>query len=112
MAYEYGIIFGYGNDKFGPMDKIAREQAMTMIARAMKITGQQVESETGEADKLLAAFDNSNKAAGWARESIASCINAEIVSGRSGKLIEPKEKTTQAEVAVIVRRLLQKSGLI
>ena len=53
-AYEYGIISGYGNGKFGPMDKITREQAMTMIARTMKITGLKVEFKVEEAEKLLA----------------------------------------------------------
>ena len=38
-AASYGIINGYGNGNFGPQDKITREQAMAMIARAMKITG-------------------------------------------------------------------------
>ena len=112
IAYEYGITSGYENGKFWPDDKITREQAMTMIARAMKITGSKVELADGEADKLLTSFTDANSAAEYAKANIASCVKAGIVSGRSGKLIAPKDNITRAEVAVIVQRLLQNSNLI
>ncbi|NLL19710.1 MAG: hypothetical protein GX262_11915 [Clostridia bacterium] len=35
-AYEYDIISGYGNGEFAPDQRITREQAMVMIARALK----------------------------------------------------------------------------
>jgi hypothetical protein len=111
IAYEYGIA-GYGSGKFGPMDKITREQAMTMIARAMKITGLKVEFATGEEDKLLKSFGDAGKSADYAKNSIAACIKTGIVSGRNDNFLAPKENITRAEVAVIVRRLLQKSNLI
>lgn len=37
-AVGYGIVNGYGDGTFGPQDTITREQTMTMIARAMKLT--------------------------------------------------------------------------
>ena len=112
IAYEYGITSGYENGKFWPDDKITREQAMTMIARAMKITGSKVELADGEADKLLTSFTDANSAAEYAKANIASCVKAGIVSGRSGKLIVPKGNISRAEVAAIVHRLLQNSNLI
>ncbi len=111
-AAEYGIIAGYGNGKFGPMDKITREQAMTMIARAMKITGLKSGLAQGDIDTLLAGFGDSEQAASWAKENIAACVKTSIVSGKNGKLLAPKDEITRAEVAVIVRKLLQKSNLI
>ena len=112
IAYEYDIISGYGNGKFRPDDKITREQAMTMIARAMKITGLETGMADGEADKLLTSFTDANSAAEYAKANIASCVKAGIVSGRSGKLIVPKGNISRAEVAAIVHRLLQNSNLI
>ena len=112
IAFEYGIISGYGNGKFGPMNKITREQAMSMIERAMIITGLKVEFKEGEAETLLAAFRDSGQSSAWAKESTAACIKAGIVSGKSGKMLQPKDEITRAEVAAIVRRLLQKSKLI
>ncbi|WP_066507538.1 DUF4347 domain-containing protein [Abyssisolibacter fermentans] len=112
IAYEYGIISGYDNGKFGPMEKITREQAMTIIARAMEITKLKVEIQDGEIDKLFEEFNDFEKSANWAKNSIASCIKAGIVNGRNGQLIAPKDNIKRAEVAVIVRRLLKNSKLI
>lgn len=111
-AVEYKLISGYGNGTFGPNDKITREQAMTMIARAMNITGLKVQFENREMDKLLAGFGDSAESADYAKNSIAACVKTGIISGRNGNLIAPKDNITRAEVAVIVQRLLQKSGLI
>lgn len=112
IAYEYGIIYGYGNGIFGPEDKITREQAMTMTARAMKITGLKVELKENEVEKLLSGFEDGEDSADYAKNSIASCIKTGIINGTDGNLVAPKNNITRAEAAVMVRRLLQKSGLI
>lgn len=111
-AVEYNLITGYGNGKFGPMDKITREQAMTMVARAMEITGLDTELTDGEIEQLLLVFTDASLSAEYAKSSIAICVKNEIVSGRTSNLIAPKDNITRAEVAVIVKRLLQNSNLI
>lgn len=111
-AYEYNIISGYGNGNFGPTDMITREQAMAMIAKAMQITSLKVEFDGQEAQNLLAAFKDSEKTSSWAEHSISECVKTGIVSGKEGKRLAPKDNITRAEVAVIVRNLLRKSGLI
>ncbi|GAB1476917.1 hypothetical protein MASR2M70_17530 [Bacillota bacterium] len=111
-AAEYKLISGYGNGKFGPNDRVNREQAMAMVARAMELTNLKVELQDGELKTYLNSYADADKAALYARESIAVCIRAGIVTGRAGKLIAPKEHITRAEIAVIVRNLLQKSDLI
>ncbi len=111
-AGEYGIISGYGNGKFGPMDTITREQAMVMIKKAMKITGLKVEFNQGEMDELLASFSDSGLSADWAREGVVECVKAGIISGKGNKLLAPLDKITRAEAAVILQKLLQKSDLI
>ncbi|MGG1515452.1 S-layer homology domain-containing protein [Paenibacillus oryzisoli] len=111
-AYEYGIIDGYGSGIFGPADRISREQAMTMAARAMKLTGLKVELQASEAEALLAGFEDADSSSDFARSSIATSIKSGIITGRDSHLLAPKSNITRAEVAVIIRRLLQKSGLI
>ncbi|PKM67731.1 MAG: hypothetical protein CVU95_06545 [Firmicutes bacterium HGW-Firmicutes-2] len=111
-AYAYGIVSGYDKDHFGPMDQITREEAMTMVARAMKITGPQVEFMANEAEELLVAFKDAQQSSVWSRESMAICIKTDIVSGKSASILAPQDKITRSEVAVIIRRLLQKSNLI
>ncbi len=112
IAYEYDLIAGYENGNFEPMAPITREQAMSMLARAMKITGLQITLQDNEAEKLLLEYVDSNKAALWAKENIELCIKAELVAGKSGKRLAPKDKITKAELTVMIKRLLQKSHLI
>jgi hypothetical protein len=103
IAYEYGIISGYENGNFVPEEKITREQAMTIIARAMKITKLKVELTEGEEDMQLSAFVDSEQSSVWAKESIMQCVKSGIILGRNGIAIEPKDSATRAEVAVIVK---------
>jgi len=112
IAHQYGIISGYGNGQFRPQDTVTREQAMTMIARAMSITGLKTAQPAGETEKLLSGFADGAEAAAYARDSIAACINTGIISGRNDSLIAPKDMITRAETAAIIQRLLQKSELI
>lgn len=111
-AFEYKIVAGFSADRFGPHDSITREQAMTMIAKAMKLTTLKGELSEGELQKLLGAFKDGGKTAAYAKESIAECVKTGIVLGKTGSTLAPKESITRAEVAVIVRKLLQKADLI
>ncbi len=111
-AAEYGIITGYDAATFGPSDKITREQAMTMIARAMKITGLKSEMKDSEISALIANYSDGTAASDYAKTNIAACLKTGMVTGRTSDTIAPKNCITRAEVAVIVQRLLRKSDLI
>jgi hypothetical protein len=111
-ANSYGIISGFNNGTFSPNEKITREQAMSMIARAMRLTGLKVTLGEDEAEALLASFADHSQSAKWAKSSTAICVKAGVVSGKTGNRLAPTDKITRGEVAVIVQRLLQKSGLI
>jgi hypothetical protein len=111
-AVQYDIINGYGNGNFGPDDRLTREQAIAMTARAMNITGLKAEFKADEAEKLLAGFADSADASAFAKDSIAVCIKTGVISGKGNNLLAPKDNITRAEAAAIIQRLLQKSGLI
>jgi|GEM_PF-1049433 len=111
-AAEYDIITGYSNGNFGPNDKITREQAMAIIARAMEITDLESTLTDSEISSLLAAYSDSASASAYAKASIAACLDTGVVTGQSASTVAPKAYITRAEVAVIVQRLLQKSDLI
>ena len=111
-AASYGIINGYDNGTFGPNDTITREQGMTMIARAMKITGLTVTLTDSDVSTLIGAYTDGASASDYAKDSMVACLKTGITSGTSATTISPKADITRAEVAVMVQRLLQKSGLI
>lgn len=107
-ACAQGILSGYGQGTFGPLDIITREQAMSMISKAMMIAGLQVDLKTGEVEVLLAAYEDSEQADTWARDGMAGCVKAGIITGKNG-MLAPKDKISRAEVAAIIGRLLQKT---
>lgn len=111
-AYEYGLLEGYEDGTFRPMERITREQAMVIIAKAMALTGLTADVSPADAEKTLASFADAADVSEWARSGMAAGLKAGIVSGRDGDRIAPGDSISRAEVAALVRRLLQKSGLI
>ncbi|CAH1214382.1 hypothetical protein PAECIP111893_03790 [Paenibacillus plantiphilus] len=111
-AYSYGLINGFEDGTFRPLDKITREQAMVIIAKAMTITELKAKLPSQGADAWQGSFIDAVDASAWAKNSIADSLQAGIISGRSSTQLAPKAYITRAEVAVIVQRLLQQSDLI
>ncbi|WP_338553121.1 X2-like carbohydrate binding domain-containing protein [Paenibacillus sp. KS-LC4] len=111
-ASAYGLINGFEDGSFRPNDKITREQAMAIIAKAMKITGLKDTLPAVESGELLGRYKDAAKTSAWATAGIADVLQAEIVTGRSDTQLAPKANMTRAEVAVIIERLLKTSGLI
>ncbi|AEY64992.1 Calx-beta domain-containing protein [Clostridium sp. BNL1100] len=108
-AYQYGIITGYTNGKFGPNDLITREQSMTMISKAMKIAG--MDTALTNTDNLNKNFSDSGNISKWAKDGAAICVNSRLFVGNKGKL-NPKNNVTRAESATVIIKLLKNAHLI
>ncbi|MBQ4899831.1 S-layer homology domain-containing protein [Paenibacillus sp. Marseille-P2973] len=111
-AQSYNLINGFEDGTFRPTEKITREQAMVILAKAIKLTGLNNSLQSSDNEELLGSFKDSSVISSWAAASIADCLQADIVSGRSDLRLDPKAPVSRAEVAVMVQRLLEKSGLI
>ncbi|NQX66445.1 Ig-like domain-containing protein [Paenibacillus alba] len=111
-AYSHRLISGMEDGTFRPNDKITREQAMVILSKAMAITGLKDKILEQSADSALRPFEDAAGVSSWAQGSAADNVKAGIVVGRNGALLAPKGYMTRAEVATIIQRLLQKSGLI
>ncbi|WP_339225786.1 chitobiase/beta-hexosaminidase C-terminal domain-containing protein [Paenibacillus sp. FSL H7-0357] len=111
-AYAYKLINGFEDGNFRPLDKITREQAMTMIAKAMEITALKDKLQNKEASELLSSFTDAGSVSKWAVSSAADSVAAGIVSGRTSTRLDPQASITRAEVAAMIQRLLQRSDLI
>lgn len=119
-AYAYGLISGFGDGSFRPNERITREQAMIMLAKSMIVTGLNTglgsDLNSGlkqdAAADVLSRFSDSADVSPWAKASIADSIAAGLVSGREDAQLSPQAFMTRAEVAAMIERLLQKSGLI
>ncbi|MGQ7890402.1 S-layer homology domain-containing protein [Paenibacillus sp. WC2504] len=111
-AYAYHLIGGFEDGTFRPMDRITREQAMVILSKAMTITRLNAELSIQSTDVILRDFGDMSEVSPWALNSVADNVQAGLVAGRSGNELAPKDYMTRAEVAAIIQRLLQKSGLI
>jgi hypothetical protein len=111
-AYAYGLINGFQDGTFRPQESITRQQAMLMISKAMLITGLQGADNGDNGASVVDSYKDSGQVASWALVGVADAVSAGIVSGRSDHSLAPQEAITRAEVAVMIERLLQNSGLI
>ncbi|MEI7027535.1 fibronectin type III domain-containing protein [Paenibacillus sp. y28] len=110
-AFKYNLISGFEDGAFRPNDKITREQAMVIMARAMSFTGL-AEAAPSQDGPFENSFSDAGKISVWAKGGSLKSLQTGLVSGRNSKELAPQAFMTRAEVAVMVQRLLQKSGLI
>ncbi len=100
-AVQNGIINGYSDETFGVNDSITREQAATILYRALKKKGETLKAEE-------TAFSDKDNIADYAAESINALTSNEILSGNPDGTFNPKGNTTRAETAVMVYRVYTK----
>lgn len=112
QAQQYGIIQGYEDDMFHPSQTITREEAVVILERAMRITGLEAKVSAATSDNASPAFKDDQHISSWATSSIAKGLQAGLITGRATGEFAPKASITRAEVAVIIQRLMTKSGLI
>ena len=106
-AAEYEIVSGRGENRFDPMAKITREEAMQMVFNASKLTPfKGVEGEVNSE-----AFSDYEGKSQWAAEAVDFNLSNGLIVGSNGK-INPKANITRGETAAVVLRLLQKANLV
>lgn len=110
-AQEYSIINGYENGTFRPANTITREEAMTLVMRAMKLTGLETAMSTTDISETLSMFSGSEAISAWAKPAVALAVKNGIVGGTDAGLM-PGSDITRAETAAIVQRMLRKAKLI
>lgn len=94
LAANQGVVSGVGDGIFNPKGNISREQAATIIARAI--------NKGGEFEEYKTNFDDNTSISSWAKEGVAFLAGKGIVSGRGNNLFCPADNMTRAEAAVII----------
>ncbi|PYG86857.1 endo-1,4-beta-xylanase [Ruminiclostridium sufflavum DSM 19573] len=112
IAYEYGFISGYKDNLFKPDNKITRQEAFVVISKAMGLAGIKTEYSDNDAGSILGSFKDYGIISGWAKISAAACVKNNIISGKDGKMLAPKNSITRGEVSSIINNILKNSNLI
>lgn len=104
-AAQYGLVTGKGGNSFDPNANITRQEAMTMLQRAAKLTGY-----LGKAGSLD-GFADEGSINSWAVDAAKWSVGSGLIQGSDGKL-NPTANISRAESATVILRLLQKTGLV
>ncbi len=98
IARNNGIISGIGDNKFAPRNTITRQDMMVIVYRALST----MEKEFDTAEISAPDFEN---VAEYAKDAVSALVNTGLVNGKNGR-ISPTDYTTRAEVAVLIKRIL------
>ncbi len=109
-AVSHNLIQGFEDQTFRPLEQITREQAMTIIAKALAYSPA-VQSD-GSQTAALSSFKDAGQVSAWAAAGVSEALKSGMVSGRNESTLAPKANVTRAEVAALIHRFLEKSGLI
>jgi hypothetical protein len=101
-AKKLGIAKGTGDNKFAPDTPITRQDMMVLVHRTLEVVGKPVPAAP---QSVLTSFADYAIVSDYAREAVAALVQSGIIKG-DGAGINPLGKTTRAEMAVVVYRIL------
>lgn len=100
LAYELGIVEGYGGDRFGPNDTLTREQFFKLMANFMAVLEY---PKTDSSSVNLSSYGDGSSVSGWARSATRLMIYIGAVRG-DGSNLNPSQATSIEEALVIFLR--------
>lgn len=96
-----GITSGIGNDKFGYSDPLNREQLATFMIRILEMLNVEMVAQSKE------IFADDGSISDWAKASIYTAKNNNIISGIGSNRVDPKGKASVQVALVISNRILK-----
>jgi len=108
IARNTGIISGIGDNKFAPRNTITRQDMMVIVYRALEASlALKGGGPSNDGGGILSAesYPDFTAVAPYAKEAVSVLISAGLVNGKNGR-IAPSDYTTRAEVAVLIKRIL------
>ena len=99
LAVQMGTYNGRSSSTMAPDAPITREEAMTVVARALELDYDSY-SKTD-----LSKFSDRNKISNWALPYVRAMIGADYIHGR-GKILAPLDNITRSEFAQIFYNII------
>lgn len=98
-----GIVNGYGDGTFGPLDDITREQMVVILYRYSNYKGYDVSS-----DGILIGFADSTDTSDWAEAAMKWAVGTGLIQGKGNDVLDPLGTAIRAEVAQIFMNFCKK----
>ena len=99
LAVQMGTYNGRSNSSMAPDAPISRQEAMTVVARALEL------DYDAYAKTDLTAFSDRGKISDWALPYVRAMVGADYIHGR-GKVLAPLDNITRAEFAQIFHNII------
>ena len=106
-AYTYDITSGVSETKFGPDQKITRQQAAAMF---YKYAVYKKLDTTGD-KKALDKFSDKNKVESWAKTGLEWAVHQGVINGKlkgQTTILAPNDKITRAECAQMIKNMAER----
>lgn len=95
-------VKGYGDDLFGPLDGITREQFCTILLRYAQRFGLSIPSVV-----KAKTFSDAGQISRWAKEAVNACQQAGIIKGMGSNTFAPKAGITTGQAAAMIHRFFE-----
>ena len=99
LAVQMGTYVGRSSSAMAPDAPISRQEAMTVVARALELDYDSY-SKTD-----LSAFSDRSEISNWAMPYVRAMVGADYIHGR-GKVLAPLDNITRAEFAQIFHNII------
>ena len=99
LAVQMGTYNGRSNTAMAPDAPITRQEAMTVVARALEL------DYDSYSKTELAQFSDAGKISTWALPYVRAMVGADYIHGR-GKILAPQDNITRAEFAQIFANII------
>ena len=99
LAVQMGTYNGRSSSAMAPDSPITRQEAMTVVARALELDYDSY-SKTD-----LSAFSDRSEISNWAMPYVRAMVGADYIHGR-GKVLAPLDNITRAEFAQIFHNII------
>ena len=99
MAVQMGTYNGRSNSAMAPDAPISRQEAMTVVARALEL------DYDAYAKTDLSAFSDRSDISSWALPYVRAMVGADYIHGR-GKVLAPLDNITRSEFAQIFYNII------
>ena len=100
MAVQMGTYNGRSNTAMAPDVPITRQEAMTVVARALEL------DYDAYAKTDLSGFSDRSEISNWALPYVRAMVGADYIHGR-GKVLAPQDNITRAEFAQIFANIIK-----
>ena len=106
-GFTNGIIKGTGDNLFGPNDYITRQDAATVIYKAMTLKSYISLSQVNPSE-----ISDYNSISDYAKNAVLMLKSYGVISGYSDGTFKPKQRITRAECAVLLSNIINLEKVI